>query len=399
MKTIGVGGKNTKPAAQSKMFEALGSSAYWLDPPRSHRIAELHFPTRKAQGRAATGNRTPCVLLMGLLMSVATSVAYAHAVEAPGRAEQTESPAARAHPEYSLAVESPLVTIDVLVTDQEGNVLTGLGKQNFRVLDNGRPQAITGFSPSTEPITIVMLLEYSGLSYNYFAYKSAAWGLRFLDYLEANDWVAVVTYDIKPTVRVDFTHSMPEVEQVLHTLSFPQFREANIFDALLETLDQLEPVKGKRAILLIGTGEDTFSKITLDDVYNRLKQTSVTVFCIGVAESEYLNAELRGAGNTSYLQIKNQLLTFATMTGGFAWFPRFEGELPSIFRSVGGALRNQYELSFSPPRGSRDAKYHKLKVEVVGQDGKPLQVRDKNGRSSKVSVYARQGYMAPEAND
>ena len=310
-------------------------------------------------------------------------------------APNTQSSATKKHPDYTLAVESPLVTMDV--TDEKGNVLPGLNKGNFRIWDEGKPQVITSFSPSTDPITMVMLLEYSGLSNSYFAYKSASWGLQFLDNLEEKDWVALVTYDIKPTVRLDFTHSMPEVEQVLRSLSFPQFREANLYDAMTETLDQLEPVEGKRAILLIGTGADTFSKITLDNIYKRLKQTSVTIFSVGVAESEYLNAESRGGGNIGYMQIKNQLQSFANMTGGFAWFPRFEGELPDMFRSVAGTLRNQYALRFSPPREFRDGKYHRLKIEIVGQDGRPLKVRDKDGRLSKTVVYAREGYQAPKS--
>jgi len=94
--------------------------------------------------------------------------------------------------------------------------------------------------------------------------------------------------------------------------------------------------------------------------------------------------------------MKNQLQTFANLTGGFAWFPRFEGELPTVFRSVGGTLRNQYALSFAPPRDLRDGKYHRLKVEVVGRDGSPLKVTNKKGQSRKVVVYARDGYTAPK---
>jgi VWFA-related protein len=295
-----------------------------------------------------------------------------------------------------VAVESPLVTVDVLVTDEDGNVLTGLKKGNFRILDGGKPQTITSFAPAAAPITIVILMEYSGIAYDYFAYKAAYWGTQFLDHLEQDDWAALVTYDLKPTVRVDFTRSRSELEQALRSLSYPEFREANLFDALLETLDQLEPVDGKKSILLIGTGADTFSKATLDEVYDRLKRTSVTVFNIGVAESEYLNAESRGGGNISYHQMKNQLQTFAKLTGGFSWFPRFDGELPSIFKSVGGTLRNQYALSFAPPKVSRDGKYHRLKVEVVGPDGFPLKVTNKKGQSRKVQVYAREGYTAPK---
>jgi VWFA-related protein len=300
------------------------------------------------------------------------------------------------HPEYSVAVESPLVLVDVLVTDEDGNVITGLKSENFRLHDNGKAQVITNFGSTSTPITIVMLLEYSGLAYNYFAYKSASWGVRFLDHLEEQDWVALVTYDMKPTLQVDFTRSKVEIEQALRGLSYPQFSEANLFDALIETLDQLDPIEGKKAILLLGTGADTFSKVTLDDVQNRLKESGVTIFCLGVAESEYLNAELRGGSSVGYMQIKNQLQTFAKMTGGFSWFPRFEGELPDVFRSVGGTLRNQYALSFSPPKNMRDSKYHKLRIEIVGRDGRPLTVTDKKGRSRKVIVYAREGYTAPK---
>lgn len=302
-------------------------------------------------------------------------------------------------PQYSLAVEAPLVVVDVLVTDEKGTVLTGLKKENFRILDDGRPQTISDFAPANAPITIVILMEYSGLAYDYFAYKAAYWGTEFLAHLEQNDWVALVTYDMKPTVRVDFTKSKPAVEQALRELSYPQFREANLFDALLNTLDQLAEVKGKKSILLITTGVDTFSRTRLDELYDKLKETNVTIFCIGVAEQEYMMAEMQGGSYIGYLQMKNQLQTFATRTGGFAWFPRFEGELPDLFRTIAGTLRNQYAISYSPRREFRDGRYHKLKVEVIGTDGLPLRVRDEKGKYRKVTTFAREGYMAPTVED
>jgi VWFA-related protein len=275
--------------------------------------------------------------------------------------------------EYSLAVEAPLVLVDVLVTDEDGAVLSGLQKENFRILDEGAPQVIRDFAPTTAPITIVILMEYSGVAYDYFAYKAAYWGTRFLDHLELQDWVALVTYDIKPTVRVDFTKSKPAIEQALRELSYPEFREANMFDAIVDTLDRLAEVKGKKSILLITSGADTFSRTTLDELYNKLKETDVTIFSIGIAEQEYMMTEMRGGGSSiGYLQIKNQLQTLASRTGGFAWFPRFEGELPELFRSVAATLRNQYAISFSPPKESRDGRYHRLKVEVIGTDGLPM---------------------------
>lgn len=290
--------------------------------------------------------------------------------------------------------EANTVNLDVVVTDEDGRVLNALKKENFRVLDNGRPQAIANFAPSSAPITIAVLMEYSSTAYNYFAYKAASWAPLLLDHLKPQDWVALVTYDLKPTIRVDFTRNKANVRDAFSTLSFPQFREANLFDAVLDTVNRLEGVKGKKSLLLISTGANSFSSNTLNDVTNRLGRTDVTIFCIGLAESEYLS--MYGT-NVAYLQAKNQLDTFADRTGGIAYFPRFQGELPDIFRSVAGFLRSQYSLGFSPSNFTSNGTYHKLKVEIVAADGKPLKVRNEKGKIRKVVVYARQGYFASKA--
>jgi len=301
-------------------------------------------------------------------------------------------------PEYQIDVESPLVLLDVLVTDEDGNVLSGLKKGNFRVLDNGKPQVITSFGPAEDPITIVVLLEYSGAAYDYFAYKGAYWVSGFLDHLGERDWVALVTYDLKPTIQIDFTRNKAEVQDALANLSFPGFSEANLFDAVIDTLEKLDRIKGKKAILLVTTGTNTFSSTTLDDTMNRIKKSDATIFCIGLAESEYISRS--GGFSIGYLQAKNQLQTFADLTGGLAWFPRFEGEVPSLFRSVVGFLRSEYDVGFSPPSSALDGRYHKLRVQIVGSDGNPLRVTDAKGRRRKITVYARDGYLAiPRQSD
>lgn len=297
-------------------------------------------------------------------------------------------------PEFS--VEASLVNVNALVTDEDGRVLAGLKKENFRVLDNGVPQQILHFAPSTAPITIVMLLEYSGAAYDSFAYKAASWSSAFLDQLEPHDWVAVVTFDLDSRVQVDFTHNRAKVRDTLATLGYPSFREANLFDALLDTLDKLEPVRGRKSILVFSTGADTFSAATLDEVLQRLKATDVTVFCVGLAEQEYVRS---GNSGIAYLQARSWLNTFSEQTGGIAWFPRFTGELPDIFRSITGVLRGEYTLSFAPEKAARDGKYHPLTVEVIGKDGKRLTVKNEKGRERKITVLARSGYTAPAARE
>ena len=100
----------------------------------------------------------------------------------------------------------------------------------------------------------------------------------------------------------------------------------------------------------------------------------------------------------TYLQAQNQLRTFAQMTGGRAWFPRFDGEIPGIMADVAVSLRNQYSLAYSPTNTSNDGKYRKIKVELVAPDGSPLVVNDQKGQKVKYQVYARQGYQAPKSN-
>lgn len=320
----------------------------------------------------------------------------------PGQPEGQETPTTPepgpAKPWSTIAVETTLVNVDVLVTDEDGRVLSGLKKDNFRISDNGREQVITNFAPVEAPITIVMLVEYSRLAYDYFAYKATWWGARFLNHLDPQDYVALVTYDVKPTVRVDFTRNKAAVRDALAGVSYPSFREANLYDALMDTLERLDRVRGKKSILLITTGADTFSRSNFDEVRKRLREEDSIVFCVGIAEAEVMRAEVRGqvssSGSLRYLQQKNQLNSLAKMSGGHAWFPRFEGELPAIFGSVAVMLRNRYRLGFSPPESLRDGKYHKLKVRIVGPDGKLLKVTDYKGKRRKVEVYAREGYMA-----
>ncbi len=299
----------------------------------------------------------------------------------------------------TIAVDVPIVTLDVVATTQHGDILTGLKKENFRVLDDGVAQTITNFGATEAPITIVMLMEFSSRGYyEWFAYQAKYWADAFFPNLQQKDWVALVTFDMKTRLEQDFTQNKDEVRNAIYHLYFPGFSESNVFDAILETVDRLKDVTGKKSILVLATGVDTFSKHTLDQTMKELRQSDVTIFAVGL-DRPYINfLESRGylGSHLNYLQGENQLRTFAQETGGYAWFPQFDGEIPGIFRDVAGFLRHQYSLSFSPSNGAKDGKFHKVKVELVAPDGGPLTVVDQKGKKQKYQVYARQGYQAPK---
>jgi len=105
---------------------------------------------------------------------------------------------------------------------------------------------------------------------------------------------------------------------------------------------------------------------------------------------------LGSMGRMDFLQGENQLKTFTSMTGGFAWFPQFDGEIPGIMREVADFLRHQYSLTYTPSNRTPDGKYRKIKVELVAPDGSPLVVTDQKGKKQKWVVYAREGYTAPK---
>lgn len=312
----------------------------------------------------------------------------------PSGQQQQQKPSGPPPPKSEISTQTNLVTINATVTDQDGDILNGLKQANFKIVDDGQPQQITNFAPTEAPITIVILMEFSARFGGWFGYKAKYWAYDFLNHLGPKDWVALKTFDLKTHLLDDFTRNKMKVANDIASLYFPDFSESNLFDALLETIDQMRDVPGKKAILVLATGYDTFSHHTLDQTYKVMRETDTTVFCVGMGED--IDLYSRGGAPIGYLQAKNQLTEFAKMTGGYAWFPRFEGEAPSIFNSVAAFLRSQYTLGFSPST-PQDGRYHKLKVEIVDDQGSPLTVENRKGKKQKVIVYARQGYMAPTA--
>ncbi|HLV88883.1 MAG TPA: VWA domain-containing protein [Candidatus Sulfotelmatobacter sp.] len=313
-------------------------------------------------------------------------------------------------PDYSLKVNVPLVNVDVLVTTKDGQFVPGLKKENFRVIEDGVPQQVANFNVSQAPITAVLLIEFAATNYVFMVQALQA-SYAFANTLKKDDWVAVAYFDMQPHILVDFTQDKKAVYGALNQLRIPGFSETNVFDALYDTLDRLDRVEGKKYIILVTTGVDTFSKITLDQMMKKIKQTKdVTIFpiSVGFIVREYCethggcrNAHGMGipVGNMDYLQGDNEMRTFASMTGGRAYFPRFEGELPELFRDISNDIRNEYSISYHPTNTKLDGTYRKVKVEVIAADGGHLKVKDQKGKDVKIEVYSRDGYTAKHTVD
>lgn len=301
---------------------------------------------------------------------------------------------------FSIKVDVPLVNLGVSVVTNNGQFIPGLKEGNFRVLEDGVPQKIDTFAQQGDkPITAVLLIEFAANNY-YFMYDALNAAYAFTQSMKKDDWIAVESYDMKPHLLVDFTQDKNQVMGALNQLRIPGFSETNLFDALYDTVDRLEGVEGQKYIILICDGIDTFSKLNYDKVLKKIQGSkNITIFAVGTGQAWRLYMEGRGAmgsiQNLDFLQADNQLNTFTRMTGGRAYFPRFEAEMPEDFQDIAADIRNQYSLSYRPTNPKQDGTWRKIKVELVDPTtNNPLIVQDQHHKKVKYQILTRDGYKA-----
>ena len=332
-----------------------------------------------------------------------------------------------------VSISTQIVNVDAVVYHKKsGQIVTNLKKGNFALFADGTQQTITNFSTPEAPITVAMVVEYSKWSEMFGLYGNRGYEPGTYEVIRPtamflsqfikppDDYVSVVAFDIRPTPLTDFTNDPARLQQVVALLlrNTPAFRETNLFDALKFVLvggrgdsvvledskseksdyTGLAAVQGRRrAVILVASGIDTFSKINYGDARKVLQNSGVPVYIIGTAnlfkkiygdQLPATDSMLGMPGRMSWLQADNTLQTFAKETGG-AYFPvTFEGELPKVLGSINALLRSQYSLAFNPG-DVRDGKQHKLQVKVdIDGDG--------TYDDKEYVVQARQFYNSPK---
>jgi VWFA-related protein len=301
---------------------------------------------------------------------------------------------------YSLRIEVPEVTVDVgVLLEKTGQFVPGLKPANFRVYEDGVPQKVSGFKRVEAPITALLVCEFAATNYRFIIdMRNAAY--VFTQQLRPQDYVAMMTFDLRTQIVSDFTQDKQQLVQAINSLRIPDFNERNLFDAVYESEDRLSRIEGRKYIVLIASGRDTFSKVTLDKVLQKIKSTpDVTIFTVSTGGAERMMTEGRGGMNGAirdmdYLQADNEMKTFARITGGMSFFPNFVGEMPDIFHSINDAIRSKYQLVYHPTNAKQDGTYRKLRVELVDDEGMPLHMQDEKHKQLKYDIIAREGYRA-----
>jgi len=335
-----------------------------------------------------------------------------------------------------VSVTTNLVNVDAVVYNKKtGQPTMNLKKDSFAIFVDGVKKEITNFATPEAPITLTLVVEYSKLAevLGYFGSNGMERGQNevirptamFLSqFITPQDYVSVIAYDMRPTPLTDFTNNPQRIQQVIRLLlnNSPAFSESNLFDALKLTLvggradsvvleDSKEakseyagmvavPGGRRRAVLLVSSGLDTFSKINMDQARKIVQNAGIPIYIVGTGQmfvkkfgdnmDPGRGTAIRGIpiDRMTFLQADNTMKTFAKESGGAFYPVTFEGELPNVLGSINAMLRSQYSLGFKPDDVA-DGKSHKIVVKVdVDGDG---QYDDK-----AYVVRAREVYNAPK---
>jgi len=302
------------------------------------------------------------------------------------------------------STDAVTVTVDVSVLDNKGHFIPNLPPADFRVLEDNVPQKITTVTKGEAPMTIALVIEFSGAFQQVYTRTwqqtlEAAYG--FVQTLKPEDYLAIVAYDLRSEILSDFSTDRGDAQEALRRLNFPAFSEANLFDALTDTAQRMQDIEGRKAIVLISTGVDTFSKLNYGEARKAIQNAGVPIYAIGLMQAYrdilYGGGMISDSQNMTFLQADNQLKTFAKESGGMAYLPHFEGQMPEIYRDISGVLRSQYVLTYTPSNTARDGKFRKIKVELVNpENNQPLKIDDEKHKPVKYDILAKPGYTAPK---
>jgi VWFA-related protein len=312
-------------------------------------------------------------------------------------------------------IETNIVDVEAVVYNKKtGQIVTGLKKENFAIFENGVKQNISSFTTPESPITVTLVLEYSrwsaifgrasGGGFDPGTYEVVRPVAEFLTRFikPPNDYASVIAFDLRPTTITDFTNDPGRINQTVNLLlnNSPAFTDSNLLDAVkfalvggkgdavvlensksqMAQFGGMVDVRAKRkAIILVASGLNTFSRSNDDDVRRIIQESGVPIYVISTANlfckkyCDYLDPSRVMPGTPDrldFIQARNRMDTFAKESGGVHFAMTFPSEAPAYLSSINSMLRNQYSLAYDLTGEHLPGKKYKLDVKVdIDGDG------------------------------
>jgi VWFA-related protein len=259
---------------------------------------------------------------------------------------------------YQTSVDRVVLTATAL--DKDGRPVLDMTRDDFTLLEDGAPQQILDFYVEQRPIAMAIVIDTSGSMRDAMRGTQAAAG-GFVDTLEAEDRAMVMDFDEKVFLLQPLTGDRDSLKKAIDS-TYSQGGTA-VYDAMFSAFRILNPVEGRKAIVLLTDGDDYDSHFSLDRVLEIARSSEVVIYTIG----------LGGSIN------KAPLRDLAQETGGRAFFPGGVNELVDTYAQVARELRSQYYLTYSASNQNYDGAFRKIKLEPK-RDG--------------VTIRTRRGYYA-----
>ena len=235
----------------------------------------------------------------------------------------------------------------------QGRLVPMLEREEFTILDNGKPQDITFFQNDVQPFTVVVMLDYSA-SMTANLDRLAAAAEQFLLRMLPQDKGQVGAFSDKIQFSGTFTNDRDDLIFALKDLQFGN--PTRLYDAINESMAMLRGVEGRKVVLAFTDGDDTASRVGMGDVLDRARDEEAMIYAIGL-ESEYFNGQ-----RMVRTRPDRGLRRLAEETGGGYFELKKTDELDPTFTRVAQELHSQYTLGFTPT--TLDGKEHKLVVRM-----------------------------------
>ena len=315
-------------------------------------------------------------------------------------AQAPTQPAPKAAPGDDLpapiSVDVNVVNILAAVRDKRGGLVANLNKDDFTVLEDGKPQTIKYFTRETDlPLTIGLLVDVSRSQENLIGIERSAATQFFSKVLRKKDEAFLISFGEESELLQDYTGSARLLEQGLNQLRVSsgvgglhpgpvptagQPRGTVLYDAVyLAAREKLRGEVGRKVIVLITDGVDEGSRVSRNEAVEEAQKSDAVIYSIDYQDAGFYGP-FGGFGGGG----ESELRKMSDETGGRVYKVDRKHTLDEIFQELQDEMRSQYAIGYTPTNDARDGSYRHLDVRLANKDLKP---------------QARKGYYAikPEA--
>lgn len=277
------------------------------------------------------------------------------------------------------------VRLPVTVKDKRKNLVSGMTKNDFVVLEDGVPQEVTFFTTekSNPPVYVGVLMDTSASTKGKLTFsKEAAMNFIYTVIQQRKDKAAFMTFDHEVSLKQDFTDKQDLLQRAVDKVKKTGSQTA-LYDAIWDfSNEKMRSAPGRRVIVLITDGDDTFSRASITDAIDIAQRTETTIF--GISTKEGFLGVVPGVEAGTIKDKGDKYLTkLCEETGGEAFFTGDMLALERALKKVSDELSSQYIITYRPENQNYDGK--KRKVEVRFKD---------NEKTGKYKIRTKDSYRA-----